>query len=331
VEAQREILWALFDNDSSFGDYVAMGHRVEAMRGLWAAHPAAQPLLERVSALDGHLRGDQAAALRHAQAALAAVQCSAARSRTLLYDHRTATGSHQARALWVAGCADQAAEVVAATAETARLIEQPFAQGYFLVFGACPVSIWRGDLATAWRHVDALLDVASGIAFNVWRGGGQFFARLLRALQALGQGASVGAAAVLGDAAPTPYQAHLLASIDHRLLPAAALAAPSADAPSHWATAELLRARGERLLREGGVRQQDEAAALFEQALVLAHGQGALAWELRAACSLARLHREGGRRDVARRRLSETYGRFTEGFETQDLRQACALLHELEA
>ena len=43
----------------------------------------------------------------------------------------------------------------------------------------------------------------------------------------------------------------------------------------------------------------------------------------------ARLLAEGGQRDQARNDLALVYGRFTEGFETADLRIACQLMEVL--
>jgi predicted ATPase len=45
--------------------------------------------------------------------------------------------------------------------------------------------------------------------------------------------------------------------------------------------------------------------------------------------SLAQLWREHGRRDEARDLLVPLYGSFTEGFHTQDLKEAKALLDQL--
>ncbi len=52
-------------------------------------------------------------------------------------------------------------------------------------------------------------------------------------------------------------------------------------------------------------------------------------WELRTATSLARLLRDTNRRDEARTILAEIYGWFSEGFDTPDLKDARALLAEL--
>jgi predicted ATPase len=45
--------------------------------------------------------------------------------------------------------------------------------------------------------------------------------------------------------------------------------------------------------------------------------------------SMARLWRDQGKRDQARELLARVYGWFTEGFNTLDLKEAKALLHEL--
>jgi predicted ATPase len=50
---------------------------------------------------------------------------------------------------------------------------------------------------------------------------------------------------------------------------------------------------------------------------------------LRAAVSLARLRSNQGRQAEARDLLTPVYGWFTEGFDTQDLKEAKALLEAL--
>jgi predicted ATPase len=45
---------------------------------------------------------------------------------------------------------------------------------------------------------------------------------------------------------------------------------------------------------------------------------------------LARLLRDQGKRDEARALLAPVYGWFTEGFDTRDLKDAKALLEELQ-
>jgi predicted ATPase len=90
--------------------------------------------------------------------------------------------------------------------------------------------------------------------------------------------------------------------------------------------AELHRLRGDLLLASGKNR---EGETELEQALAVAHNQGARFWELRAATSLARLWRDQGRYQEARDLLSPIYGWFSEGFALQDLKRAKSLLDEV--
>jgi predicted ATPase len=84
----------------------------------------------------------------------------------------------------------------------------------------------------------------------------------------------------------------------------------------------LLRAAG----KSGRGAAEVAAEASFRQAIEIAQRQEARCLELRAATSLARLWLGQGKRAEARTMLSSVYGWFTEGFETQDLIDAKALL-----
>jgi predicted ATPase len=69
----------------------------------------------------------------------------------------------------------------------------------------------------------------------------------------------------------------------------------------------------------------------LERSLAVARQQQAKSWKLRAAMSMARLWRDQGKRDEARELLAPVYNWLTEGFDTRDLKEARALLHELSA
>ena len=90
---------------------------------------------------------------------------------------------------------------------------------------------------------------------------------------------------------------------------------------------ELLRVRGEILRLQTG--REAAAEASFRQAIDWARRQGALYWELRAATSLARLLGDQGGSADATAILQPVYDRFTEGFETADLRAAKTVLDNL--
>jgi hypothetical protein len=98
-----------------------------------------------------------------------------------------------------------------------------------------------------------------------------------------------------------------------------------------WCAAEILRAKGEIILKRGASDAAFAAETLFRRALEIARQQDALSWELRAATSLARLWREQGGVREAHDLLASVYARFTEGFGTADLIKAKTLLGKLAA
>jgi predicted ATPase len=97
-----------------------------------------------------------------------------------------------------------------------------------------------------------------------------------------------------------------------------------------WCVAELLRIKGELILREGAPQAATAAEEHFLRSLDWARRQGALSWELRTATSLARLQQDQGRAAEARSLLQSVYDRFSEGFETVDLKTAKAHLDSLQ-
>jgi len=113
-----------------------------------------------------------------------------------------------------------------------------------------------------------------------------------------------------------------------------------------WWEAELYRLKGELTLQKLPVASsqlsvinpqpltptphtETDAEACFLKVIEIARRQSAKSWELRAVMSLSRLWRQKGKKDEARQMLAEIYGWFTEGFDTQDLQEAKALLQGL--
>jgi DNA-binding winged helix-turn-helix (wHTH) protein/predicted ATPase len=105
-----------------------------------------------------------------------------------------------------------------------------------------------------------------------------------------------------------------------------------------YALPELHRIKGELILKSSEQVQSGDLAksllpspvtqaqACFEEALAIARQQHARSWELRAQLCLHRLALQQG--TPASAGLAEIYSSFTEGHETEDLRQAKQLLEE---
>ncbi|MET3995677.1 putative ATPase/DNA-binding winged helix-turn-helix (wHTH) protein [Bradyrhizobium sp. JR7.2] len=90
---------------------------------------------------------------------------------------------------------------------------------------------------------------------------------------------------------------------------------------------ELLRRRGDLEARTGDL---GAAEASFAASLALAEQQGALSWLLRTEMSLAALRLRQGIKNPLDD-LAATYARFSEGFETADLKAARLVLDEASA
>ncbi|HYS45629.1 MAG TPA: hypothetical protein VEM35_04285, partial [Rhizomicrobium sp.] len=91
----------------------------------------------------------------------------------------------------------------------------------------------------------------------------------------------------------------------------------------NWSSAEVRRNLGEILLLKG---EEARAAQLFADAADCAERQGALAWALRTALSLARSAADEDSRCLARKHLEGLLRRFTEGEQTADLQAAALFL-----
>jgi predicted ATPase len=99
--------------------------------------------------------------------------------------------------------------------------------------------------------------------------------------------------------------------------------------------AELYRIKGQLSLQSKQVKASqgksiEDAESSFLKAIEVARRQQAKSLELRASTSLSRLWLQQGRKQQARGLLAEIYGWFTEGFDTSDLKEAKALLEELD-
>ena len=102
----------------------------------------------------------------------------------------------------------------------------------------------------------------------------------------------------------------------------------AATTGERWYVAELLRRRGGLRLRIPGCDARMAEHDCLD-GLKAAREQGALLWALRAARDLARIWSARGDRSRAMDLLAPILGRFTEGLDTPDLREAKTLLDEL--
>jgi predicted ATPase/DNA-binding winged helix-turn-helix (wHTH) protein len=255
------------------------------------------------------------------------------------FDQQLLAHSYHTRILWLQGFADQALRTVESHLVAARASDHPYSLFSGLLQTACPVALLAGDLTLAERYVKALMDLSARHAVELWALGGRCFGGVL-----LIKGGEVGAGLELLRTAfaRVPQNAFTLfyTPILGEIADALGLDGKAGEGLSiidealaqsdrnedRWCVAELLRIKGELILREGAPQAATAAEQHFLQSLDWARRQGALSWELRTSTSLARLQQDHGRAAEARSLLQSVYDRFSEGFETADLKTAKAYL-----
>lgn len=239
-----------------------------------------------------------------------------------------------ARVLWLQGFADQALRLTQQNIDYAVEVGHAISTCYALAEGACPVALLARDLDSADRYVRILIETATRHDLPFWAGWG----RCLQAELLVQRGDAISGSEAL-IAAIRAFRESEWGTRLPELLGASAQALGRAGRPSEgtvtidealalqgaegyrWCAAELIRIKGELLLQIDPDDGAPQAEQLFHESLNIARQQGALALELRAALSLARIGQLRGNA-TAMVPLSCVYSRFTEGFQTGDLQEA---------
>jgi predicted ATPase len=306
------------------------------------ADPNHRLIGERMRGIVHHYLGDQSRARHHLEHVLDHYVESENRSHIVRFQIalRVSARTFLAPVLWLLGFPEQAMRAAEAAIEDARAANHAMSLCHALVFGACPTALLAGDLASGKQYARLLMDEATRQGLGRWRAYGHGYQGALAirggdkaaGLQLLRAGFDE-----LGGFATLRFMDFLLpealcraGEIVEGLATVNAAIARSEETQEQRLVAELLRVRGELLLLQGRAGAAATGEDHFRQALDWASRQGALAWELRAATSLARLLREQGRSADGVMLLQPVYGRFTEGFDTADLKTAKALLDALQ-
>jgi predicted ATPase len=205
---------------------------------------------------------------------------------------------------------------------------------------------FRREAQTTHERVEELMTLAHEQGFPFWLAVGLMWQGWVRTEQGQGEEGitrlhqGLTATRATGAKQGGPHAAALLAEAYGRVgrvaegLTAVAEGLTTADKSGerYW-EAELYRLKGELKLQQRNVQGLEsrgkEAEECFHKAIEIARKQQARSLELRAGMSLARLWQQQDKKAEAYRLLSAIYGWFTEGFDTRDLREAKALIEEL--
>ncbi|MGE0424018.1 MAG: winged helix-turn-helix domain-containing protein [Reyranellaceae bacterium] len=260
-----------------------------------------------------------------------------ARATRFAIDRYCIIRSSLAFARWVRG------RSVAALAAAEQSVDAAVAAGHVshsnaLVFAGAPLALWTGNLD---RAEAAIISLRRNLAFRnnaLWHRITRFFEATLRyargeAAAIADMGESLDDVLRTGFVTRAPMYIAMLAEAQVReglLVEARARIDDAADRleqyQERWCRPEITRIRG---LIEAANGDGVAAQARFAEAIADADTLGTLAFELRAACDLARALGADGRRDEARAVLDRTCAKFTEHGPGSEVAAVRALLDSL--
>jgi predicted ATPase/DNA-binding winged helix-turn-helix (wHTH) protein len=341
-EYQLRALWGLWSYRLNRGEHRAALALAEDFAGLAGSQTDRTdlPIADRLIGTALHYLGDQTRARYHLERMLERyIPSHNSDIARFQLDPRIATFSVLARVLWLQGFAEQALTLAAQNVKQARGIGHAVTL-FNALLGAGQIALLAGDLTAAEQYVTMLVDHSTRHAMGIWTAwaGGLRGAMLIQGGDAASSLPILRAVlSELQDANSVPRFGVLfrpfamgLAQTGHvsQGLMVIGEALEQCERNSeYWIVAELLRIQGVLLKEEGAIELRERADDNFRRSLALAREQGALSWELRSAISLAQLWHEHGRTPEARELILPIYDRFTEGFETADLKTATALLN----
>jgi tetratricopeptide (TPR) repeat protein len=340
---QLRMLGRLHIFHERIGDYhsaLAFAQRGESVAN-GIGDPAAISAAHSLLGIAHHLRGDQSLTRQHLDIALSLPPVSERIDENYFgFHHQNRAGIALARTLWLQGFAGQAQDVALSTIEEAEALDHPVSLCMALIW-AVSVFLWSGDLDSADCYIEHFIAHADKHSLAPYNAVGQGVkGQLLTKRGQIDAGI-----ALIGGALGTLREARYeLLTTEFNSTLAEALAAKKQFEQALAITGETI-AQAERggdmfympeLLR---IKADILAAALpaglaepgmyFERSIELARRQSSMSWELRAATSLALWQAGNGQHVRAYALLADVYARFTEGFQSADLKKARDVLDSL--
>jgi predicted ATPase len=278
--------------------------------------PEAIGVASSLAGISSHLAGDQRQARVELERALTQSPPSQ-RRLTVRYgfDHRNRSAIALARTLWLAGRTEQALTMARQTVDAAANLNHPVTHSIALIW-SLEVSLWSGDLASAEAALTAFTECATANALGPYIAASNGF----RGALAVQRGDTEGALGTLEEslARLRSSRYELLTTSFSIAMTRGLILRQRFDEARELIDSTIARCDGngeryavpEMLCVKAIITLQadrDNAAAglLFEQAQMLAHEQGAHAWELKAARYLAELEAASDRPEVAHRSMDQ--------------------------
>jgi predicted ATPase len=305
-----------------------------------AKHPAGAVWAEWWVGISHHFLGNQAAVQLHCERGLAlAVELATVNANLFGFDQRIrALVVGVARSLWLRGFSDQALRIAQRAMNEAASRDHPVSRCVSLVF-VSTLLLWAGDLLGASDLIEQLIVHAGRYSLEPYRALGiALKGELAIARDEPEAGLDLLQSALETLSAQRYYFLHTsfigvsaeglrkAGQFEEALFTINGAIARATNSGAEFHLSELLRIKSQILVAR---HDRESAMNCLTEALAVARAQSALAWELRSTIDLARLLAEDGQREQARHTLALVYDRFTEGFETANLKLARALLEDL--
>ncbi|MDB5412959.1 MAG: transcriptional regulator [Rubritepida sp.] len=333
---QLRALWALWADHINLAEGQAaltMAERVETLAAGGEDHWVGA----RLAGVALHMLGRQAEARTRFETMLQNYQPPPASAHIMRFQFEQASLTRMmlARVLWVQGLPDSARRLVNAAIAQAQASGHLLTECNVLAQSACAVALLRGDLDEAATLAERLRTHCRAQSYDVWLSYGDCYEaeiairrgdleaggpRLTQALRRLRMGGYV--------QYETAHSCTLIAGLT--------TAGRTAEASEHldramsmtgrdtemWCVPELHRLRAEIAIKDDPRANIGIAENELRISMEIASSQGALAWQLRSATTLARIQQEGGILGEGQVMLSGLLARINEGFDSADFMDA---------
>jgi predicted ATPase len=336
VDYQLRAIWALWAQRINNGEAAETLTLADRFAVVAERAPDSQDRMigQRMRGKSLHYLGDFVGSRRETEQMLERYTPPPQRSHVIRfqYDQRMTAQIILVRGLWLQGHADQALVLVEQMIAEGLALKHTLTQAQILSDAACFIALWAGDLPLAARYTKMLREHTTLHALDVWR----TYADAFEGEILIRQGKAHDGIATLRRAIPsleaagfvlynTAFEGFLAEGLmackrhdEADAIVSGALARCQGSGEA-WCVPELMRVRA---LSLAARERTAQAIGLLFDALEIARSQGALAWELTLASTLAGIDNSGS----ARERLREIVNRTSEGFGTRNYREAVAVL-----
>jgi predicted ATPase/DNA-binding winged helix-turn-helix (wHTH) protein len=324
---ELQILWMLYGQAANFGRYRASLQYAQSFNNVLdeSMGPAAELRGKRLLARALGDLGEYALAQQKIELALKPARSGAFRILDGYEIHdQIASRAMLARLLWLRGDPDGAKKESEQCIADGLQLGHDQSTCWALAFNLCPVAIWRGDFDSLERFVDILLEHSQKVFAHYHQWGllyQQLFTKRVIA-PAWDDGDQI------FTKFKTPAQADLFATFTNDVPEPSVLARARKD-DDIWCAPEVMRVWAQSLITDGRQDEQADAELALVRSLGIARRQGARAWELRTATTMASFYQMSGRLDEARATLEPALSHFSQGRETPDVQAAMKALSEL--